>query len=54
MLRRAPVIGKRTLRRLSLTPGRTDHLRLTLTFPARAGNALEGQTSRLVYRLVGS
>jgi hypothetical protein len=48
-----PVIGRRRLRRLSLEPGRTDHLRLTLAFPARAGNGLQGKTSKLVYRLVG-
>ena len=52
MLGRVPVIGRRRLRRLSLAPGHTDHLRLTLTFPAHAGNALQGRTSKLVYRLV--
>ena len=50
---KAPVTGSRRLTGLSLTPGRTDHLRLTLAFPARAGNGLQGQTSLLVYRLVG-
>jgi hypothetical protein len=54
VLEQLPVIGRRRLRRLSLAPGRTDHLRLTLALPADAANGLQGQTSTLVYRLVGS
>jgi hypothetical protein len=54
VLGKAPAIGRRRLRRLSLAPGRVDHLRLSLVLPAGAGNGLQHQTSRLVYRLVGS
>jgi hypothetical protein len=44
----SPVLGKHVLRRLS---GRTaNHLRLTLTLPQSAPNALQGQTAKLVYR----
>jgi hypothetical protein len=53
-LPRVPVIGRRRLTRLSLAPGKTDHLRLTLVLPARAGNGLQGRTSTLVFRLIGT
>src|SRR2546428_3966235 len=49
LLSRKPVLGRRRLS-LLLRPGERAYLRLRLTLPARAGNALEHQTSRLVYR----
>jgi spore coat-associated protein N len=50
-----PLVGHRRarLRRLGLRPGRAAHLRLTLTFPAGAGNELEAQLTRAVYSFVG-
>ena len=33
----------------SITAGNTDHLRVTLTLPAAAGNTLQGQSSTLSY-----
>lgn len=46
-----PVIGSNlALAGLSsLTPGSTDHLRVTLTLPAAAPNALQNQTSTISY-----
>ena len=41
------------LRRLTARAGRTDHLRLTLSLPPQAGNALQRWTSRIVYTLTG-
>ncbi|MGH2880290.1 MAG: TasA family protein [Solirubrobacteraceae bacterium] len=38
----------------SLTPGSTDHLRVTLTLPAAAPNALQNQTSTISYNFVGT
>jgi hypothetical protein len=49
LLSRRPVLGRRRLG-LLLRGGQKAYLRLTLTLPAQAGNALEGQTSTLVYR----
>jgi hypothetical protein len=47
--------GKRQLRLLHLSrrAGRTDHLRLTVSLLGSAGNTLQGQTARVVYRLTG-
>jgi hypothetical protein len=42
------------LRRLSARAGRTDHLRLTLGLPLRAGNELQHRSSRLVYAFTGA
>ena len=42
------------LRRLSARAGRTDHLRLTLGLPLRAGNELEHRLSKLVYTFTGA
>ena len=44
---------KLRLMRLSRRAGRTDHLRLTVSLPASAGNTLQGQTARVVYRFTG-
>jgi hypothetical protein len=33
----------------AITAGNTDHLRVTLTLPAGAGNTLQGQSSTLNY-----
>lgn len=41
------------LRHLSGRPGRTDHLRLTVSLPRQAGNALQLRTARIAYRFVG-
>jgi spore coat-associated protein N len=49
LLTRKPVLGKRRLG-LLLHRGGMANLRLTLTLPTQAGNALQGQTSTLVYR----
>lgn len=38
----------------SLTAGATDYLRLTLTLPGTAGNALQGLTSTLSYAFTGT
>jgi predicted ribosomally synthesized peptide with SipW-like signal peptide len=38
----------------SLTTGSTDHLRVTLTLPAAAGNSLQGQSSTISYNFVGT
>jgi spore coat-associated protein N len=38
----------------SLTTGSTDHLRVTETFPAGAGNTLQGLTSTLTYTFTGN
>jgi hypothetical protein len=53
VLGNAPALGRRRLRRLSLDPGRVDHLRLKLVLPPSAGNGFQHQTSKLVYRLIG-
>jgi spore coat-associated protein N len=51
-----PVIGNAlTLSNLSaLTHGVTDHLRVTLTFPAAAGNTLQNQSSTIQYTFTGT
>jgi spore coat-associated protein N len=38
----------------SLATGSTDHLRVTLTLPSSAGNALQGQSSTISYTFVGT
>jgi spore coat-associated protein N len=38
----------------TLTAGGTDHLRLTLTFPAAAGNTFQNQSSTLQYTFTGT
>jgi hypothetical protein len=38
----------------SITAGNTDHLRVTLTLPAAAGNTLQGQSSTLSYVFTAS
>jgi hypothetical protein len=42
------------LSNLSLTPGSTDHLRVTLTLPSDAGDALQNQASTIAYTFTGS
>ncbi|HEX3266480.1 MAG TPA: hypothetical protein VHQ98_00695 [Gaiellaceae bacterium] len=42
-----------TLRHLSRLPGKTDHLRLTVSLPRTAGNELQGRMSRMLYRFTG-
>lgn len=55
VLASTPVVGANmTLSGLSaLTAGSTDHLRVTLTLPATAPNALQGQTSTIQYTFTG-
>jgi spore coat-associated protein N len=38
----------------SLAPGATDHLRVTLSLPTSAPNALQNQTSTITYNFVGT
>jgi spore coat-associated protein N len=38
----------------STTPGDTDHLRVTLSFPTATGNGLQGQTSAITYAFTGT
>jgi spore coat-associated protein N len=38
----------------SLTTGSTDHLRVTLTLPAAAGNTFQAQSSTISYNFVGT
>jgi spore coat-associated protein N len=51
-----PVIGSAiALANLSsLTTGSTDHLRVTLTLPTAATNAMQGQTSTISYNFLGT
>ncbi|HMJ00076.1 MAG TPA: hypothetical protein VK488_09605 [Gaiellaceae bacterium] len=53
LLARGPVLGRRRLS-LLLRPGERAYLRLKLRLPARAGNALEHQTSTLVYQFTAA
>jgi len=48
-----PVIGRTRLRHLRLTGQQAVHLRLLVSLPARAGNALQGLTTSLRYSFVG-
>jgi predicted ribosomally synthesized peptide with SipW-like signal peptide len=41
------------LSNLTLTAGSTDHLRVTVTFPSVAGNALQNQSSTISYTFTG-
>ena len=52
LIKRVPVLGRRKVL-LMLRPGARAYLRLTLTLPIRAGDALQRQTSTLVYRFTG-
>jgi len=56
VLASAPVIGSNlTLSNLSvLTAGSTDHLRITLTLPATAGNSFQNLTSVIQYTFTGT
>ena len=56
VLASAPVIGSNmALANLSaLTAGATDHLRVTLTLPSAAGNALQNQSSVISYQFTGT
>ena len=56
VVKTVPLTGKHALRlnHLSRRAGRTDHLRLTISLPLSAGNLLQGQTARVVYRLTGA
>ncbi len=49
LLANVRVLGRKKLR-LVLRPRARAYLRLTLKLPTRAGNALEGQSSKLAYR----
>lgn len=50
-----PVIGSDlALSNLTLTPGATDNLRLTLSLPSSAGNSLQGQASVVQYTFTGT
>jgi hypothetical protein len=54
VLKTAPISRQSfRLRRLTARAGRTDHLRLTLSLPSRAGNALQRRASRIVYAFTG-
>jgi hypothetical protein len=53
VLREVPVLGRWKLKRLRLKPRHRGCLRLTLTLPAGAGNALQNQTANLRYRFSG-
>ena len=56
VLASTPVVGANmTLNNLSaLTAGNTDHLRVTLTLPASAGNTFQGLTSTIQYTFTGT
>ena len=50
VLASTPVVGtNRALSNLALTASATNNLRVTLTLPSAAGNALQGQTSAINY-----
>ena len=49
-----PIIGSNmALSNLTLTPGSTDHLRVTVTLPSTAGNALQNLSSTIAYTFTG-
>ena len=48
-----PVVGRTRLMHLRLKGQRAVHLRLVVSLPARAGNALQGKTTSLRYSFVG-
>jgi hypothetical protein len=55
VLKRVSITGRQpfALQRLTARAGRTDHLRLTLSLPPLAGNALQRQRSLIVYAFTG-
>jgi hypothetical protein len=55
VLKAIRVSGERrlTLRHLSRLPGKTDHLRFTMSLPRTVDNGLQGRISRMVYRFTG-
>jgi spore coat-associated protein N len=49
-----PIIGSNVaLSNLTLTAGSTDHLRVTVTLPSTAGNALQNLSSTIAYTFTG-
>ena len=49
-----PIIGSNVaLSNLTLTAGSTDHLRVTVTLPSTAGNALQNLSSTIAYTFAG-
>jgi predicted ribosomally synthesized peptide with SipW-like signal peptide len=50
---RALIGSSLALSNLTLTAGSTDHLRVTVTFPSVAGNALQNQSSTISYTFTG-
>jgi predicted ribosomally synthesized peptide with SipW-like signal peptide len=49
-----PIIGSNVaLSNLTLTAGSTDHLRVTVTLPGTAGNALQNLSSTIAYTFAG-
>ena len=49
-----PIIGSNlALSNLTLTAGTTDHLRVTVTLPSSAGNALQNLSSTIAYTFTG-
>jgi spore coat-associated protein N len=49
-----PIIGSNmALSNLTLTAGSTDHLRVTVTLPSTAGNALQNLSSTIAYTFTG-
>jgi predicted ribosomally synthesized peptide with SipW-like signal peptide len=49
-----PIIGSNlALSNLTLTAGTTDHLRVTVTLPSTAGNALQNLSSTIAYTFTG-
>lgn len=49
-----PIVGSNlALSNLTLTAGSTDHLRVTVTLPSTAGNALQNLSSTIAYTFTG-
>ena len=48
-----PLLGRAKLRRPGIRPGPTAQLRLVLTLPAQAGNALQAQSTIATYSFIG-
>lgn len=53
VLRMRPLVGRTRLRRLRLKGTRPVHLLLVVSLPAGAGNALQGQSTRVRYSFLG-
>ena len=53
VLRSRPLIGRARLKLRGLRARKPAHLRLVLTFPAEAGNALQAQATDATYQFVG-